>query len=322
MTRTKSEQILFDEKLKPFYEINGKEYICRKCGNNIRSKREQHYETCKGGTLKAIRKGVVSHTHLYSELCDMGCGQKSEYFHKNGKAYCCKLGNKCPVKIQKDSELKKGINPFANNPIAHPRGMLGKTPWNKGLTKETSELVKKNGEAVSLSHKLYGDQRKKIHHDEETKARISESTKLRYKNGWMNPTCGRAKSYPYNNPSEGIVHLTGTWEVALATALDKANIKWLRNKNRFDYIKPDGEAATYLPDFYIPEWHTYFEVKGYRTELDNAKWAQFKEPLIILYKKEIFEIKKWLSQSIEITECMLMKLFEDQYNHEEETSTY
>jgi DNA-directed RNA polymerase subunit RPC12/RpoP len=306
MTVRKSEKILYNEKLKPFYEINGKEYICKKCGNNLKANREKHYNACEGILYKE-EYSVVINDIKYSKTCQFGCGKESLFFYKNGKSYCSKLGNSCPVKKKNDSQLKTGNKTYSNT-------FNGKTPWNKGLTKENSPKVKEMGLAISNSFVLNGDQRLNKNHTEQSKNKLREKINARYASGWQATSCGRAKSYPYNNPSEGIVHLTGTWEVALATALDKANIKWLRNKKRFDYIKPNGEAATYLPDFYIPEWHTYFEVKGYRTELDNAKWAQFKEPLIILYKKEIFQIKKWLNESIDITEAMLTKLFEDQYN--------
>lgn len=314
MTRTKSEQIIFDEKLKSFYEISGNEYICKKCRNNIRSKRERHYETCKGGTLQELKNNILLNKYNYSQLCDMGCGQISQFFYKNGKAYCCKFGAKCPIKVTKDIALKKGINPWIHLPDGHPRGFEGKTPWNKGLTKETNEKVKQMGEIISNSFKLNGDQRKKTHHTNESKLLIKSAINARYASGWQATSCGRAKSYPYDNPSEGIVHLTGTWEVALATALDKANIKWLRNKKRFDYIKPNGEAATYLPDFYLPTSHLFLECKGYQTPLDVAKWTQFNEPLIILRKKEIFQIKKWLNESLDITQDMILGLFVGNHN--------
>lgn len=111
MTRTKSEQLIFDEKLKPFYNIVGK------------------------GTLETI----LNTKQKYSDLCDLGCGQKSQYYHKNGKAYCSPFGNKCPVKVKKDSEAKKDI--------PHPRGGLGKPSWNKGLTQENNESIKQQQEA-------------------------------------------------------------------------------------------------------------------------------------------------------------------------------
>ena len=48
----------------------------------------------------------------------MGCEQESNFFYKNGKSYCSKFGSKCPIKVAKDREKKKGINPFENR--EHP----------------------------------------------------------------------------------------------------------------------------------------------------------------------------------------------------------
>lgn len=306
MPRSKSEQILFDEKLSPFYDINGKEYICKKCLQNIGNSREKHTASCNGkGKQRAKDINYVVNPENYSSLCDMGCGNPALFNYKNGKSYCCKLGAKCPVKVEKDSKLKQGVNPFANVP--HHRCMSGINAWNKGLTKETNESLKRQGETFKKTYQLIGDQRKKIHHTEETKARISESTKQRYLDGWHNPTCGRAKSYPYTSPIAGSIHLTGTWEVAFATILDQLGIQWVHNRKRFNYIKPNGKSATYLPDFYVTQWGSYVETKGYFTDLDAAKISQFQEKLIVVQKAEIFQIKKWIG-NLDITEQMLIEL--------------
>jgi hypothetical protein len=38
----------------------------------------------------------------------------------------------CPAMRDKNAAGNRGKNPFANRP--HPRGMAGKTPWNRGMT--------------------------------------------------------------------------------------------------------------------------------------------------------------------------------------------
>lgn len=306
MTLKKTEKLLYNERLKPFYEINGKEYLCKKCGNNIKANREKHYNACFKPNIKNIETINVNNA-LYPFKCQLGCGELSKFFYKNGNAYCSAYGNDCQIKKENDSQLKTGNKTYRNT-------FNGGTPWNKGLTKENSAKVKELGEAISHSFAINGDKRLNKNHTEQSKNKLREKINARYASGWQATSCGRAKSYPYDNPSEGIVHLTGTWEVALATALDKANIKWLRNKKRFDYIKPNGEAATYLPDFYLPTSHLFLECKGYETPLDGAKWTQFNEPLIILRKKEIFQIKKWLNQSLDITQDMILGLFVGNHN--------
>jgi hypothetical protein len=312
MTMKKSERIKFEEELVQFYNIIDKKFICKKCNTHIKSKYLPHANRCIGLGIEKSIKNNNYNENVHSKTCHYGCLQEAKFFYKNGKSYCCKMGNNCPIKTQKDSLKKKEHSVFANSEY---KGFeKGIASWNKGLTKQTSEEVRKCAEAAKLAYKLHGNQRKTILHTQETKEKISQLMYARYASGWQATSCGRAKSYPYDNPSEGIVHLTGTWELALATALDKANIKWLRNKKRFDYIKPNGEAATYLPDFYLPTSHLFLECKGYETPLDVAKWTQFNEPLIILRKKEIFQIKKWLNQSLDITQDMILGLFVGNHN--------
>ena len=77
-------------------------------------------------------------------------------------------------------------------------------------------------------------------------------------------------------------------------ALDAANIKWKRNKERFGYIKPDGKFSSYRPDFYVEDWEIFVEVKGYETDLDRIKWSQFHKPLLVIRKNEIGELDEWL----------------------------
>ena len=76
------------------------------------------------------------------------------------------------------------------------------------------------------------------------------------------------------------MNLTSIGEVAFAQTLNRADIKWSRNKNRFEYIKIDSKKATYLLNFHIDDWKIYIETKGYETDLDRDKWSHFTESLI------------------------------------------
>ena len=94
---------------------------------------------------------------------------------------------------------------------------------------------------------------------------MSESRKKLYASGWE-PTCGRCKKYDYFSPIAGHIKLDGKWELATAKYLDSIGVNWIRNRKRFNYIKPDGKESTYQPDFYVTDWTTYIEVKGYETD--------------------------------------------------------
>lgn len=75
--------------------------------------------------------------------------------------------------------------------------------------------------------------------------------------------------YNYNG-----VDLHGKWELNYAKWLDKNQIKWQRCKESFEYVYGDKKRR-YTPDFYLIESDEYIEIKGYKTEKDDAKWQHF-----------------------------------------------
>lgn len=92
--------------------------------------------------------------------------------------------------------------------------------------------------------------------------------------------CGRVKRIEYN----GSV-LLGKWELEVAKALDKENIKWTNEMDPFKY-EWDGSVRKYFPDFYLPDMDLYIEVKGYERDRDRAKWSVVPN-LRVLKRKEI-----------------------------------
>jgi hypothetical protein len=150
----------------------------------------------------------------------------------------------------------------------------GKIAWNKGLPAWNKGLP---GTFLGKTHSI------------ETKEKMSNSKKELYATGWE-PVCGRSKKYKHISPIAGEILVDGTWELKVAKHLDSLGVKWNRNRMRFDYIRPDGKLATYQPDFYVEDWNSFLEIKGYETELDRCKWAQFNEPLIVWRKKEIKDL--------------------------------
>ena len=62
--------------------------------------------------------------------CDYGCGQEAKIRFNNGKWCCNKNHSMCP------NVKKKSL-----------KNRLGKTPWNKGLTKDTDERMMKNSKS-------------------------------------------------------------------------------------------------------------------------------------------------------------------------------
>jgi len=65
--------------------------------------------------------------------------------------------------------------------------------------------------------------------------------------------------------------MDSTWEVACAQRLDELGISWERDPSiKIHYRDKKLRSRNYIPDFYLPEYDIYLEVKGYWT--DRAKW--------------------------------------------------
>lgn len=166
--------------------------------------------------------------------------------------------------------------------------------WNKGKTFEESygkekakEMKKEISIRVSLNHnwKSFSDEKKN-----EIRNKNRKKILERYKAGWQ-PVCGRTSKIEYTSHVAGNIFLDGTWELRSAIFLDNLEVKWIRNKKRFEYYNTiRGTLSTYCPDFYVYDWNTYIEVKGYTTELDWIKWSQFpEEEHLEVWNEEILE---------------------------------
>jgi hypothetical protein len=267
-----------------FYDLRGLKYICKKCSSNITTKRELHALTCVGIGTQKYKKSLANpelNKDFYSKVCDLGCGSEAKFFHKNGKAYCCKLGNACPIKIEKDRQKKSGIDPFYNKP--HPRGMLGKIPYNKGLTKETSDIVAKASLAAKKAFELYGDQRKKIHHTEESKAKIAKYARENNYGGYKQGS-GRGKKGWYKN-----FFCDSSWELAYVIYCLENNIDIKRNTERREYFFK-GKIRGYIPDFIVNS--ELVEIKGYNSDEWEAK-HKANPDVKTLYQNEMKPIIKY-----------------------------
>jgi len=130
---------------------------------------------------------------------------------------------------------------------------------------------------------------KKLHNTEEYKKAQSERMKKVVKN---NPD-----SYSKKNISGRVKNIEhsgyifkGNWELEVGKFLLDNNIKFEQPENPIPYFW-NNDWHLYFPDFYLPDFDKFIEVKGYERERDLAKWAVVKN-LIVLKQKEIDKIRK------------------------------
>ena len=110
--------------------------------------------------------------------------------------------------------------------------------------------------------------------------------------GGYRENSGRCKHIKYTRKDGIIVDLQGTWEEKIVKFFDEQNIEWKRNRTGQKYFF-GGKDRMYFPDFFLPKFQMYVEVKGYETDKDRAKWSQFPFKLSVVKKKEINDLKLW-----------------------------
>jgi hypothetical protein len=168
-------------------------------------------------------------------------------------------------------------------------GPKGKVPWNKGLTKEADFRVLKN--SISCSKTLKEQVEKGLYIPRRmgqlARDRLSEKQSL-------NNSGGKCKWYNVNG-----VKVQGSWERDIALKLSEMQIEWVKPKtNKFIFkYKINNKTKSYSPDFYLPKFDVYLEIKGYWWGNDRVKMKLIKEQYptkkIVIIEKE--EYKKILN---------------------------
>ena len=218
--------------------------------------------------------------------------KNSHYLNQHKKA--CKgkkeifICSKCNLEIK--SSREKHIN-SCNGLVPRRRrkniqNKIKYEGWSKGLTKDTDDRINKISKSLKEKYKNCETPK----HTNETKKLLSKLMYERYKNGWES-IAGRCKKYDYISIIAGNIKVDGRWEYVVAEYLDSLNINWKRNTIRFEYFNEiKNKISTYCPDFYLIDLDVYIEVKGYKTDLDECKWKQFKYKLEIWDKSKMKEL--------------------------------
>jgi hypothetical protein len=249
-------------------------YKCKKCEFKTENKSEigNHYK------YHHNEKIILNCKFCQKEFKSQGRLLTHEKNCKGEKIKEVKICPKCNFEIK--ANFDKHLNYCDGRGPRRKRPKLG-LGWSKGLNKFSDERIAKISK--SLENRVY----KGTKHTEETKKLLSEIMKKRYESGWES-TAGRCKKLEYDSPVAGKVKVDGNWEFRVAEYLDKIGVTWVRNKKRFRYFNSiDDKISTYCPDFYVSDWDCYIEVKGFKTELDEIKWKQFKGNLEIWDKDKL-----------------------------------
>ena len=80
------------------------------------------------------------------------------------------------------------------------------------------------------------------------------------------------KKVNYTRVSDGkVIQMDSSWEAKCAERLDELGVRWERTEDiKLKYIDKRAQTRNYIPDFYLPDYDIYLEVKGYWTT--PARW--------------------------------------------------
>ena len=240
-------------------DICGKEfYAC-----NIKQHMIKH---SNGNYEKSLRTQHVTHEGLNCIYCDKECKNKRSL--SQHECRCSKNPNHILV-----------INPFK-----------GHTPWNKGLTKDTDDRVKKLAEAEKEFSKKRGGslnpyQGKASSPEKELERRqkISEGMKKSSTCGGLRLGSGRGHKGWYKG-----YFCDSTYELVYIIYNLDHNIPFSRCPRDIYYLyEYKGKTYKYYPDFILPD-NSLVEVKGYHSEIVDLKInSVYDRPLKILYEKDL-----------------------------------
>lgn len=141
---------------------------------------------------------------------------------------------------------------------------IGHKAWNKGLTKDTDERIRKSAEIFSKRYKGTELGKLRLGHpcSEEHKAKMRDIAFRRHLGGWHT-----SRSIEYNG-----IKLDSEYELMVAKELDSNGIKWER-PSYFLWTDDSGIEHRYYPDFYLKEYEVYLDPKN--DYLINNKSARF-----------------------------------------------
>jgi len=213
---------------------------------------------------------VVIAPHLGINRC------MKTYYQLNSKWVC----KECLREFDSRQATTSHIYRTHTNPgVSFGGHQVGKPAWNKGLSKESDERVANNALAVSISTRG----RPGRPHTEESKRKISQKLSINNKGG-------RSKWYEVAGQK-----VQGTWERNVALKFEELGIEWKKlktNKDVLEYVM-DNKIRCYTPDFYLPAYNVFLEVKGRWWGRDREKMnivlQTYPDKNIVIIEKEQYE---------------------------------
>jgi len=178
----------------------------------------------------------------------------------------CSCG--CGVHAKQGKKFLQGHNLRVNNPMKHPENVA---KWKQSCPSREGR-----------NNSFYGRK-----HSEITRKKMSDARKRKYC-GKNHPMYGRTPSvragYGIRSFCKNCHWVRSTWERKVADWLFDNGIEYEYELIRFEF----NEYCSYCPDFYLPVYDLYIEVKGYMTDknvLQHFMFRKMEHKLVVIGNK-------------------------------------
>ena len=285
-------------------------YTCKYCGKEFESsaKLNGHVTFCRENpseqiqyTCKYCGKVVIGSQRIKKH--ELFCKANPDYAQKNMnhnknntsdvELHCCYCGKLCKnTNSLHQHEIRCRNNPDkieVNNTI----GVKGRTPWNKGLTKETSEIIRKQSLERIEYFKTHPGTFLGKSHTEEAKQKIAQK-QLELNHG-NNPRRSHGKAGWYDG-----IYFMSRYEIAYYIYMRDTGHDIKRCDKSFVYFWDNSEHH-YTPDFVVDE--NIVELKGFEHPADLAKYEAVPN-LIVLYYDDIKHCFKYVKEKYNVKDVI------------------
>lgn len=143
----------------------------------------------------------------------------------------------------------------------HPKGMSGKHHSNDACEKISKSQTE-----------LFANMTKEEKHN-----RAMKSVETRRKNGTIETTNNAYSRCKGGIRSDLNQYFRSSWESNVARILNYLHIEWKYEYKRFDFSKEKEGILSYQPDFYLPKYNKWIEVKGWMDDKSKQRLKLFKK---------------------------------------------
>ena len=150
----------------------------------------------------------------------------------------------------------------------HPQGMLG-----KHHTEETKKQMSETH--IALAQNMSNDEKHLI---------AMKGVETRRKNGSIETTSNAYSRCKGGKRLDLNCYFRSAWEANVARLLNFLNINWLYEYKRFDFYNEENGILSYQPDFYLPQYNKWIEVKGWMDDKSIKRLSLFNEYYPYEYK--------------------------------------